>query len=137
MPNFIYLLISEKENILLQFWEGVIMKRQNKKDELLKTETSVVLRRNLANEIKSLRTLFKDIVNRYQANLEAEMVACYNILTAKTGDELVESKQNVKDLRTMLATINELKLKPKKGRLKDLRRVDDAVERIYNLLNAK
>jgi hypothetical protein len=92
------------------------------------------LRYELAQEFKSLRSIFRDILSSYQANIEADMAACVNLLSTHNLDELPKSAKHMKALRTMLHELQELNVKPRKGRLKDVRRVDEAVASIYTQL---
>jgi len=96
-----------------------------------KESASDQLRYELAQEFKSLRSIFRDILSSYQANLEADMAACVNLLSTHNLDELPKSARHVKALRAMLHELQELNVKPRKGRLKDVRRVDEAVASIY------
>ena len=83
------------------------------------------LRQDIINEITSLRIQFRDIMTRYQANLEAKMVWCINNLTTSEIEKLPAAAKDKKELAEMLETLKLLKLKPQKGRLKDIRKIDD------------
>ena len=89
------------------------------------------LRQEVVNELGALRSLFHDISARHQANVEALMVACINQLS---GEDLPETAQDITELKGMLEEIKGLKLKPQKGRLKDLKRVETAVDKVSNIL---
>ena len=91
-----------------------------------------LLQKNLLEELTSIRGLFTDIMERLQSNIEAEMVACIHILsTDGYGDEKPKLLEDIKQLKMMLLSIQELKLKPKKGRLKDIRRIQDVINTLY------
>jgi len=86
--------------------------------------------RQLADELRSLRTQFHDITTRHQANLEAKLVSCINFLTAGSSDGWSQATKGKREIANMMEAIKTIKLKPKKGRLKDIRRIDELVEEI-------
>jgi hypothetical protein len=92
------------------------------------------MRQEVINELGALRSLFHDISARHQANVEAVMVACINQLS---GDDLPEAAKSKADLGCLLEKITSLKLKPQKGRLKDLKRVEAAVEEVSTILGQR
>ena len=87
------------------------------------------VRDELLTEISNLRVLFQEIVSRYQANVESEIVWCINNLSP-SDDETPKIVKNDKAMKSLLRSIQELKLKPKKGRLKDIRRMDKMIQKL-------
>jgi hypothetical protein len=92
------------------------------------------MRQEVINELGALRSLFHDISARHQANVEAIMVACINQLS---GEDLPEAATKKTDLSCMLEKITSLKLKPQKGRLKDLKRVEAAADEVSKILGQR
>ena len=88
------------------------------------------IRQELLTEIGALRNQLRDIVSRYQANLEAEMVWCINSLSETDINDLPQAAKDKNELKNMLNQIKSLKLKPQKGRLKDIRKINDIVDKI-------
>jgi len=83
----------------------------------------------LEAELLRLRTVLRDIADKYVADLEAEIV--------QLGETVAEMQGSMKDngtLRMMAAEIRDLNLKPDKGRRKDLKRIDDLVDRLETML---
>ena len=105
-----------------------------KKPRVDSTGKSESLRVELIQEMSDLRTLFRDIVCRYQSILEAEMVWCTETLS-NMEEEIPAFVNDPQQLKQAIEKLKNLKfkLKPKKGRLKDIRQIDKAI----NLLSKK
>ncbi|HNW59986.1 MAG TPA: hypothetical protein PKI62_09955 [bacterium] len=88
----------------------------------------------LAAELVALRANFVDILSRYQANQEAKLLACIESLSAQSLADPESSQPEEREIVTILEELHELRLKPEKGRLKDVRRIDELVDRIYDRL---
>ncbi len=97
-------------------------------------EATAETREQLARELKALRSLFRDIVMRYQTNMEAKILTCVDRLSPSNDEPLSADASNLKTLQSLLSDIENLKLKPRKGRLKDIRRIDAAIEKISEIL---
>jgi hypothetical protein len=110
------------------------MTAQQKKRTNVAVADAKVIRNELLSEISALRVLFQDIISRYQANVESEIVWCINNLSS-SEDETPEIVQNSKALKSLLKSIQDLKLKPKKGRLKDIRGIDKVIMNISNSIS--
>ena len=93
------------------------------------------IRKELLSEIAALRTQFRDIINRYQANLEAEMVWCIKSLSESEIDDLPKVAKDKNHLTSMINKIKKLKLKPQKGRLKDIRKIHEMINNISENLS--
>ncbi len=90
-----------------------------------KTANPAAARKQLVNELSSLRGQFHDITTRFQANVEARLVACINCLSAEAGEEMPCAAKKQNELAALVKSVQELKLKPQKGRLKDIRAIND------------
>ena len=88
------------------------------------------IRQELLTEIGALRNQLRDIISRYQANLEAEMVWCINSLAETDINDFPKAAKDKNELTNMLNKIKKLKLKPQKGRLKDIRKINDIIDKI-------
>ena len=91
-------------------------------------------RKELLAELGNLRGQFRDIVGRYQSDLEAELVKCINLLSASEAGQESQLPLNNKRLAELVDLINDLKIKPHKGRLKDINRIDKVVDKISTTL---
>jgi len=110
------------------------MAESKKKISSSKADPVAIARRQLVHELTSLRGQLKSISARYQSNLEAKMVACNNVLSAGQEDGLPEQAKSRRKLQAMIKAVQGIKLKPQKGRLKDLRRIDTLVAEIAEQL---
>lgn len=110
-----------------------MMKKKATTKKSAKAPDAKQLRAELCSELTVLRTTFQDIVARYQSNLEAQMLACIEMFSGDRSDELPGMAEDEKQLRTALEAVKKLRLKPQKGRLKDLRQIQAAIERIVEL----
>ncbi len=88
------------------------------------------LRQEVLNEIGNLRVVSRDIISRFQSNLEAKIVWCINSLSSSDEDSPVAARDK-EQLTLMRQVLKEIKLKPKKGRMKDIRRITEAVNLLY------
>ncbi len=106
-------------------------KKSNASCKTADQESSCLL---LARELASLRGQFHDITTRYQANVEAILVACVNSLSTKDNEDLLCGKKSRREWQMLIKAVQEVKLKPQKGRLKDIRRIDALVAEIAEQL---
>ncbi|HNS72459.1 MAG TPA: hypothetical protein PKI81_03560 [bacterium] len=85
-------------------------------------------------ELIALRTNFVDIISRYQSNQEARLLACIESLSTPAGQETEDFHHDEKQVVALLEELHELRIKPEKGRLKDVRRMDELIDRVYEQL---
>jgi len=97
--------------------------------------TIKTIRKELLTEIGALRSQFRDIINRYQTNIEAEMVWCIKSLSESEINDLPKAAKDKNHLTAMIDNIKKLKIKPQKGRLKDIRKIDEMVKSISENLS--
>ncbi len=107
---------------------------EDKNLESVKGNKNKVYRKEILDEISALRSQFKDILGRYQANIEAEMVWCINSLTSADPEELPKAAKDKHELTQMLNDLHGIKIKPQKGRLKDIRKIDKLITMISEKL---
>jgi hypothetical protein len=92
--------------------------------------------KELAAELTQLRANFVDIIGRYKANQEAQLLACIeNLAIATSADQEAHQHADAK-IVALLDELRQLRIKPEKGRLKDVRRIDALVKKIYAQLVA-
>jgi hypothetical protein len=89
---------------------------------------------DLSAELSALRANFVDILSRYQANREAQLLACIESLSEQTHAGMEGVNHDEKRVLAILEEVRKLRLKPEKGRLKDVRRIDELIEKIYERL---
>lgn len=89
--------------------------------------TARLARERLVVELLRLRSMFGEIAERYTADTEARIAAL--IETARSG------KVPAARITELLETVWDLQVKPRKGRRKDLARVERAVDAIEKALS--
>jgi hypothetical protein len=94
-------------------------------------------RQNIESELVNLRGLLSEIISRYQANLEADIVTCIDMIATQNEEDRLSILSNPKALNKILKSLQKTKLKPAKGRLKDINRIDRTIEKIYDILVEK
>jgi hypothetical protein len=102
----------------------------------LKTNLLLKPRSELKSGIDNLRPLVREIANAFVARVEAEIVAlgeAVNNLPNPESDSKAAQRQE-KLLDEMQDLVVGLKVKPEKGRLKDLRRVRDVLDELDKLV---
>ncbi|HPG39694.1 MAG TPA: hypothetical protein PLP19_13095 [bacterium] len=108
---------------------------ESKNPESTKENKNKAYRKELLDEIGALRSQFREILNRYQANVEAEMVWCINSLSSTDPEELPKAAKDKHELTQMLNELHSIKIKPQKGRLKDIRKIDKLITALSEKLS--
>src|SRR5262249_28324848 len=104
---------------------------KSKKGGTKSTATSPV--RQLESELGKLRSDLRTTVRAYSARLEIELARSRAALEAsKPAEEL--SRERLHQLRDLTILVRKRKLKPEKGRRKDLRKIDSLIEELQLLL---
>jgi hypothetical protein len=93
--------------------------RKNIAAALAKKPSRKVSREMLVLELRRLRALFSEIAERYLSETEAGIVAA---IAAAEGKALSAAR-----IDRMLARVHRLSVKPRKGRRKDLARIEKVV----------
>lgn len=78
-------------------------------------------------ELSRLRTLFKEVVEAYATKIEAEIAQ----VCEEVREQAPQSRKEA--LQSMLASLRQLKVKPEKGRLRDLKRIHELVRAVRSL----
>ena len=89
-------------------------------------------REELIGRLRVLRADIDVIIDHYRMNCISRVEEMLRILEHRDiiGESSVEPA--VDNMRTMLSLLDDLKVKPKKGRLKDLKRVDTLLNRLLS-----
>ena len=85
------------------------------------------IRQDLLVQLQHLRTEAKEISRLYAANLQRDIVQLIDFLNEKPGGDAKNSRSANPVFLQMKETLDAINLKPEKGRLKDLRRIEQAV----------
>jgi hypothetical protein len=102
----------------------------------LKTNPLLKPRSELKNGIENLRPLLREIANAFVVQAEAEIVtlseAVRDLPNPETDSKAAQRQEKLLD--EMQDLVARLKVKPEKGRLKDLRRVRDVLDELNKLV---
>jgi hypothetical protein len=85
--------------------------------------------RDLLGALVALRQLTKETGGNYLATLQAEITTIERAVRETTNGEPANRKQ-LTQFRTMLKAINGLDVKPRKGRRRDLKKIDKVVSQL-------
>jgi hypothetical protein len=86
------------------------------------------VRKELLAQLQHLRTEAKEISRLYAANLQREIVELIEFLNENQNSTSGKSPRGASAVFSrMKDTIDEINVKPEKGRRKDLRKIEDAV----------
>jgi len=91
--------------------------------------------RMLAVELVSLRREMRATVNAYTERLEKALAASANKI-ASYDDVEKFSRDRLSEIRDLTIMLRKRKLKPEKGRRKDLRKIDMLVDEVYAATHA-
>jgi hypothetical protein len=91
-----------------------------------RSKTHLQLRKDLVVGLEHLRSETREITRLYAANLQRDMVQLMDIVNAA-------GPAHLKDMKDVLDEIN---LKPEKGRLKDLRRIEEGIRSMVKAATA-
>jgi hypothetical protein len=97
-------------------------KKPTKERSAKRKEREAEAEKALTAELDRLRGLVQQIATRYMELLESEIVQIREAVVASAG-----SSDRLSRLSAMLRALQDLNVKPKKGRRKDLKRIDGLV----------
>ena len=90
--------------------------------------------KELTGEIKYLRSVTKDVIVRYSLKIHSSLMRIVQVLEpANTKDRKVRRPTD-KTMREMISRIRSLKVKTKKGRAKDLARIEVIAKKLNDLM---
>lgn len=91
--------------------------------------------RLLELELEKLRGDLRATVRAYAARLEVGLAESRAALESKPAEDL--SRERLHELRELMILVRKRKLKPEKGRRKDLRKIDSLIEDLQVLVPNK
>jgi len=82
-----------------------------------------ITKRELVERLRALRSDIDTVIDHFQINCTARVEEMLRVLERREmiGDDV--SEPGAKSIQRMLSILDGVKLKPRKGRLKDLKRV--------------
>jgi len=92
------------------------------------------LQRDLAAALHTLRLLVKEAGGNYLAALQAEVARVERAVRDAPLEETAVRKRS-SEFNAMLQRINELDVKPQKGRRRDLKEIDKVITRLGEIVD--
>ena len=89
--------------------------------------------KSVAEELDLLRKSFRESVNAYAKRIETQLAQAREHILAQTTDSKTQASR-IRDLRDILTLCRTLDLKPDKGRRKDLKKIESALEEIQAMI---
>jgi hypothetical protein len=103
-------------------------KRQKKRPKKQRETTPVTM---LAGELALLRRDLRATIRAYAARLEIDLAESMAAVSSKRADAL--SREQLHDIRDLTIMVRKRKLKPEKGRRKDLRKIDSLIHDLHSI----
>lgn len=93
--------------------------------------------KSLASELKKMESGLSQTLQAYRNKLSADLASVqdWNSKLLDSGKEL--SREQARNLGDMLGLLRELKMKPEKGRRRDLRKIEVVLEDLQQLAKPK
>jgi hypothetical protein len=104
-------------------------KERPKKRPKKQRETSPVTM--LAGELAILRRDLRATIRAYSARLEIDLAESMAAVSSKRADAL--SREQLHGIRDLTIMVRKRKLKPEKGRRKDLRKIDSLIRDLHSI----
>ena len=85
----------------------------------------------LAEELAALRRDLRATIRAYAARLEIDLAESMATVSSKRAEAL--SREQLHDIRDLTIMVRKRKLKPEKGRRKDLRKIDSLIRDLHSI----
>ncbi len=85
----------------------------------------------LAGELAILRRDLRATIRAYAARLEIDLAESVAAVSSKRAESL--SREQLHDIRDLTIMVRKRKLKPEKGRRKDLRKIDSLIHDLHSI----
>ena len=89
--------------------------------------------KSVAEELDLLRKSFRESINAYAKRIETQLAQAREQILAQTKNSKTQASR-IRDLRDILTLCRTLDLKPDKGRRKDLKKIESALEEIQAMI---
>jgi hypothetical protein len=90
----------------------------------------------LLAELKHLRLMFRETLTAYGARVEGSICqVAESVRGMESSGKGVAGARQAREARDLLALLRELRLKPSKGRRRDLRRIEEAVSNLLTRMD--
>ena len=95
------------------------------------------LRENLLAGLQYLRSEAKEIARMHAANLQRDMVQIIDFINDPANGTMSRRRKLQSTYAGMMKTLDQLHVRPEKGRRKDLRRIEQAIRSMMKLAFTK
>ena len=106
------------------------MKKRKRSKKKKRREVSPVTM--LTDELASLRRDLRRTSRAYTARLEADLAESMAVVASSKRVEAL-SREELHDIRDLTIMVRKRKLKPEKGRRKDLRKIDSLIQDVHSI----
>ena len=106
------------------------MKAKKRQERRRGAETSPVTM--LADELAALRRDLRATIRAYAARLEIDLAESMATIVSSKGAETL-SRERLHEIRDLTIMVRKRKLKPEKGRRKDLRKIDSLIRDLHSV----
>ena len=86
----------------------------------------------LADELAALRRDLRATIRAYAARLEIDLAESMATIVSSKGAETL-SRERLHEIRDLTIMLRKRKLKPEKGRRKDLRKIDSLIRDLHSV----
>ena len=91
-------------------------------------------KKELVQHLRTLRSDFQDIIKKYSLAVQAQIEEMVRMVENENTDES-QRVLKLKDIEKIVDAIRKLKIKPQKGRLKDVKRIQALLDDITFILS--
>lgn len=92
------------------------------------TSGKELLAREVAGEIRALRSAYQETLRRFNRRVETRLTELERVFDQESDDPLEADLPSPKVALELLALLGEISMKPARGRVKDLAKVQDFLE---------
>jgi hypothetical protein len=103
-------------------------KRKKRRPKKQRETTPVTM---LAGELAILRRDLRKTIRAYASRLEVALAESVAAVSSKRAEAL--SREQLHDIRDLTIMVRKRKLKPEKGRRKDLRKIDSLIHDLHSI----
>jgi len=86
----------------------------------------------LAEEVAALRRDLRTTIRAYAARLEIDLAESMKAVASTKGAEIL-ARDQLHEIRELTIMLRKRKLKPEKGRRKDLRKIDSLIRDLHSI----
>lgn len=120
-----------EETVMTEALPAQVQQEKNEKKTKLSKSDQI---KNLLVRLYDLRVTMKEVIERYQVVTSGQLSGVILLLEDSQNSLKSSLKLRSKTLNSMTERLDELKLKPKKGRARDLARIEEIIDRLSDMI---